>query len=412
MAMATGQICVPVNPPDGRELIEKRLPGAVRPGQLINNARKLLVGKHVSKHAPTKAHKTPDIEEVHGTLVFRGRDDYISSYPRSTPPSGALGGPEHGAGYETSGFQANPVPRKSPIYTGEVVAAECEHSIYPPEELNHWSINSVGGNLSNTPIRSHRNRESGSEYFNWTAMDDEMAETEEEDGGEQDADDEAEIVSLWGYVPSNDPPPAPPTREGVPLLWERHHDLLVWACRGTIDNIRAQIQYMFQFSPPISEEFLLGRLNGRFARIHLDFLFRYLPGETGTIQQATDRIAMQIRRAVDRDIVEGRQTIRYPALGRYDPQYQTPPMPGNAPADWCRDHDAMLNTFLGEHPTGFLDDCGDFLEHGACLEFLQIRMAQSIHLDISGEEQESANSRIRENRAVRDWIAWRFGLLH
>lgn len=253
------------------------------------------------------------------------------------------------------------------------------------------SSESCDDNAYNMPIRTHRSRAFDAEYFDYDRMRREMREAEGFAREDWDDDDETELgESLWDSTSEGEEPPAPPTRDGVGLIWERHHDSMVWASRGTADEIRSKVQFLYRFSPPISEEFILGRLNGRFASMHLEFLFRYLPGETGTIQQASDRIFMQTRNVVDSDIIAGRQAIRIHPASYLDPAYQVPPMPSIAPVDWERHHDAMLNIFLGKHPMDFLEECGDFLENGACIEFLQIRMAQSMHLGISLNEMRIA----------------------
>lgn len=312
------------------------------------------------------------------------------------------------AGQEFLHSRASLSSGKAPLYIKPAGAKtlHASHESKPNSDSSDYS-GEGGVNVYNMPIRSHRYHTPGTQYFNQGIIRREMWQLQRIDPDEWD--DETDMdESMRGYNSEGGEPPAPPpTRDGVPLLWERHQDLIVWTSRGTAEDVRSKIQYLYKFSPPISEEFLLGRLNGRFAPMHLEFLFRYLPGESGTIQQARDRIVMQTRGVIDRDIIAGRQAIQIPSVSYHDPDYQVPPMPGNAPADWEPKHDAILQRFIGKHPTDFLEECELFLANGACIEFLQIRMAQSMHICISMDERGATLSMMNENREVRDWVSRR-----
>lgn len=363
-----------------------------------NNVPKGLVAKHAHEQIAANAYKATHIAHEGKPVAAPERDDALHY---SEPDC-------HEMGQELPHPQATSHQAEAPLYIkheGDTTGSASDIPQNNPNPTPVGGSTSEGGDktIFNMPIRTHRNREPGTEYFEWHRERREFREAQGLEPEDWD-DDETEVdESPWDPPFDGDGREQVPTRDGVPLLWERHQDYIVWGMRGTVREIAYQAQRLWNFFPPIGERFILGRLNVRLAPMHLEFLFRYLPGETGTIQQARDRILMLRRGALDTDIMFGRQAIQNPPLDNFSPDYRVPPMPGNAPPDWERNHDAMLHANMAKHPTEFLEDCGDFLENGACLEFLQIRMAQCMHLGITAFEQRIANSMIMANREIREW---------
>lgn len=365
-------------------------------GKLANHAATSFIFKHFEGQVATKVYKTSNIVQGGKPLIPAGQGNPRRRFGPGCDITGKSLDPRatslHGMGpirIKLSGPKTRSVPN-SP-HENE---SDCDPSA-------HWDgLDSV----YNIPIWSHRNRASGTEYFAWNGTE-ETNDAGFERGGQRDWDEYTEPEdSQWNFRFQGEPPQEPRTRDGVPLVWERHQDLLLWASRGTIDEVRQQMQLAYDFTPPISEEFLLGRLTGRFAPMHLQFLLSYLPGEISTIQRARDRTTMYLSGAVDPDITAGQQPIQAYPMRYGSPWYQTPPMPDNAPIDWEVGHDAMLNLFVYKHPIFFYQECEHFLPDEVDLEFLQIRMAQSIHLGFSVEELRATLSNIYRNSAVHNLI--------
>jgi hypothetical protein len=176
------------------------------------------------------------------------------------------------------------------------------------------------------------------------------------------------------------------TVNGTPLYWGRFQDYYVWACRGTISEITEQAQAAFRFNPPVSERFIGTLLNGINATRHIKFLETYLPGEKQTLQRAVSRMVLHEIDFYDADVYAGGQGLDVSQLDSSSANYPTPPLPPNAPNGWSRLDDAILLTFIDAGPENFRSEYGRLVYSDLDLEFLGIRMAQCIHLDISSLE--------------------------
>jgi len=176
------------------------------------------------------------------------------------------------------------------------------------------------------------------------------------------------------------------TVNGIPLYWGRFQDYYVWACRGTISEITEQVQVAFRFNPPVSERYIGTLLNGINATRHVKFLEKYLPGEKQTLQRAVSRSILHEIDFYDADVYTGGQGLDVFQLDHSDANYPNPPLPPNAPNGWSRLDDAILLTFIEAGPETFRSEYGRLVYSDLDLEFLAIRMAQCIHLDLSSLE--------------------------
>lgn len=180
----------------------------------------------------------------------------------------------------------------------------------------------------------------------------------------------------------------------------RYQKYYVWACRGTVSEITEQVQVAFSSDPPVTEKYIGSLLNRTNAAEQLAFLEVYLPGETQSIQRA---IARQVLHEIDHhdpDVYVGRQKLDVHQFNDDTIGYPEPPLPPNSPHGWPRQDDAMLQTFVGTQPEAFVSEYGRMFYRELDIEFLSIRMAQSIHLSLSLTEVAEAMHMREQLRAM------------
>jgi hypothetical protein len=186
-----------------------------------------------------------------------------------------------------------------------------------------------------------------------------------------------------------------PTVNGIPMSWENYQKYYVWACCGTVTEITEHVQIVFRFEPPVSERYIGTVLNGDNAAEQLTFLEVYLPGETQLMQRATARKTLYEIGDYDPDVYAGRQELEVPQLNHNHANYPRPPLPANAPPVWTRGDDTMLLTFAGTRPEKLMSDHAHFFHTRMTSEFLAIRMAQCLHLNLSWRDAQDALKRRR-----------------
>ncbi|KAI9734955.1 MAG: hypothetical protein M1834_002036 [Cirrosporium novae-zelandiae] len=187
------------------------------------------------------------------------------------------------------------------------------------------------------------------------------------------------------------------THDGVPTVWYHWQDMILWSLRGNVDEVRDEIQDFFRFEPPISREYIRERLFGTIERVseHLTFLERYLPGEICTIRRARARLNTIREDINEQAVLDGGEPGDVAVSSTDSENSVTPPWPNENPPDrWNRDDDVELNILLraGRPPGAFVGHLGSNIETAwisserVNLEWLAIRMAQSLHLGITDRE--------------------------
>ena len=152
------------------------------------------------------------------------------------------------------------------------------------------------------------------------------------------------------------------TNPDRPHNWQAFHQYFMYSCRGDITAVTGELQATFDFEPEIKREWVGKQLNeiGNI-RKQLEYLERWLPGESGTIDRVQAREQLASLDCSVPDIYDGVNTGQIFDIDPTSDAYTEPVRPADLPPTWTPIIDATLLTVLpniSTMETFWLDNTG------------------------------------------------------
>ena len=137
-----------------------------------------------------------------------------------------------------------------------------------------------------------------------------------------------------------------------PYNWQAFHQYFMYSCRGDITAVAGELQATFDFEPEIKREWVGRQLNeiGNIQK-QLEYLERWLPGESGTMDRVQAREQLASLDCSVPDIYDGMNTGQIFDIDPTSDAYTEPVRPADLPPTWTSIIDATLLTVLPDIPS-------------------------------------------------------------